>query len=287
MAGAVKGIWVKTVSKSGTKTRFLNNRDKGGISHGDTITLSEYNKLREGQKLSAPQAVSTLKDFVAQGNSVSTPGNTQVDGAKTNTAKTRLSFALKINEDRIAHGLTETAIAFDKDGNLLFSKGGTKNAVNFTPQELTKLKGAVATHNHPAQAGADSYGLDMKNPQHKALHKEMIKAGHDIGISFSADDIALLSVRKMAEIRAVTPNYTYSMKAPKDGWNNLDWNKDIMPVYEKHAKRLNESMIKGFNDGTIANKGEAAIKLNHFVWKAVAKETGMEYSVEKIARAKS
>lgn len=283
MAGKGKGIWVKTVSKNGqTKTRFLNNRDKGGLSHGDTITLAEYNKAKEGKSL-ATQAVSDLKNVPLSPSKVPTQSTIE---SKPVAQKTTLYYALKVNENKIAYDEFESGIALDKNGNILLYKIGTKNAVAFTPQDLQKLEGAILTHNHPAKSAADSFGLNVKDPVQKQLHGEIVKAANDIGMSFSVEDISLLSVRKMNEIRAVTPNYTYSMKAPKSGWDSLDWEKQIVPSIEKHLTRLNGLLAKGFSDGTIANKGEAAVKLNHFLWKAVAQDTGMEYTVEKNVRPK-
>lgn len=193
---------------------------------------------------------------------------------------------LKAIEDKIAYDTVESAIAFDKTGKILFRKNGSESAVNFSSSELKQLEGAIVTHNHPIRTGADTSGLDKNNPLHQQTYNEMVQAGQDIGLSFSAEDIALFSTYRLKEIRAVTPNYTYRMKPPTNGWDGLSWEKQILPLYEKHVKRLSDLFQKGVKNKTIENPGEYAIKLNHMIWTAVAKETGMIYTVEKIKREK-
>jgi hypothetical protein len=59
------------------------------------------------------------------------------------------SRRLKFDEIRIRSQHYETAAVYDANGNEIFVKDGNGNSVNFTPDEIEKLKGAVLTHNHP------------------------------------------------------------------------------------------------------------------------------------------
>jgi len=79
----------------------------------------------------------------------------------------------------------ERAIVVDDAGNVLFDKKGGKSTVEFTPRELSKLKGATLTHNHPK------------------------------GSSFSVEDSRMLFDNELSEIRAVgwqwDTSYLYRM----------------------------------------------------------------------------
>lgn len=100
--------------------------------------------------------------------------------------------ALSSVENRIYNGDTETAVVVDKDGNILIDKSeGKKSEVAFTEEEASKMKDAVVTHNHPSST------------------------------TFSWQDVQLLVMRELSEIRAVAKdgNLVYSLK--KDVLNEL------------------------------------------------------------------
>lgn len=73
-------------------------------------------------------------------------------------------------EDKIRNQSYESAALIDKDGNQIFFKDGEKSQVQFTPDEVASMKGAVLTHNHPSgsmfsnedvamMVGGDLYGI--------------------------------------------------------------------------------------------------------------------------------
>ena len=94
----------------------------------------------------------------------------------------------------------ETLVAVDKNGNVVVDKRGEAFQVKINQAESIAVKDCVITHNHPRgwQAKEDTLGR--------------------IGNSFSIDDIKTAIKDDVAEIRAVTPLYTFSMKRPKNGW---------------------------------------------------------------------
>ena len=94
----------------------------------------------------------------------------------------------------------ETGVLFDRNGNVVIDKRGAKYSVAFTDEECAKMKDCVFTHNHPR---------GWQEPE-KSLGR--------IGNSFSPADMYLAIAHNVSEMRAVTPNYTFAMKRPEEGW---------------------------------------------------------------------
>lgn len=94
----------------------------------------------------------------------------------------------------------ETAVVFDKYGNVIIDKRGDHKSVAFTDDEILRMKDAVFTHNHPK-----GWGFGEKDPQRN-------------GNSFSGEDLDIAIRADLKEIRVVTPKYTFSMKRPEKGW---------------------------------------------------------------------
>lgn len=154
----------------------------------------------------------------------------------------------------------ETAVAFDKDGKVLLDKRGQQFSVTFTDEEAKLLKDTIFTHNHPRGWG----------------HKD--NSMMRIGSSFSDADIITAIRNDIAEIRAVTPNYTFVMKRPEKGWG--------MTYQEASAKikRINNYYLTEFdkriNKGT-TTPNKASIVHWHSVWKVFAENNGFEYLKKK------
>lgn len=150
----------------------------------------------------------------------------------------------------------ETGVLFDKDGNVIIDKRGAKYGVAFTDEECVKMKDCVFTHNHPR---------GWAYPE-KSLNR--------IGNSFSIEDISLATYNDLAEMRAVTPNYTFIMKRPDVGWGDY---KEIEKIIDKENKKLRREFGNRINNDTLT-PGQANITHYHFLWKRVSKLLGWEYS---------
>ena len=150
----------------------------------------------------------------------------------------------------------ETGVLFDKDGNVIIDKRGAKYGVAFTDEECVKMKDCVFTHNHPR---------GWAYPE-KSLNR--------IGNSFSIEDISLATYNDLAEMRAVTPNYTFIMKRPDVGWGDY---KEIEKIIDKENKKLRREFGNRINNDTLT-LGQANITHYHFLWKRVSKLLGWEYS---------
>jgi hypothetical protein len=157
----------------------------------------------------------------------------------------------------------ETAVVFDQEGNVLINKDGSASYVSFTKEELPKMKDAVLTHNHPC-----GWKFSEKSVRH-------------IGSSFSKEDISLAINNDLAEVRAVTPLYTYVMKRPPDGWGML------AGTFTEEYNKFNSNVQKEFYK-IITNSTDAATAIQraesihyHVLWKRLSKEHGIEYTKEK------
>lgn len=149
----------------------------------------------------------------------------------------------------------ETAVAVDLKGNIVVDKSGEHTQVDFTNEELSKLKNCILTHNHPL-----GWGYEEKDIRR-------------IGNSFSINDLLLAVDCNVMEIRAVTPNYTFSMKRPSNGWGISV--KEIESIYNRERKILyKELFIDGIYTLTDAQKETVAL---HILWKKISKEFGWEY----------
>ena len=116
-------------------------------------------------------------------------------------------------ENRIISQTFETAGLY-KDGIQLFEKDGSAHAVNFTNKDIKLMKGATLTHNHPS------------------------------GANFSFDDIGIMSQNDIAEIRAVTKEFTFIMRNPigKISEDDLYDNWDLAIGKVKEMKLNNPNM---------------------------------------------
>lgn len=177
------------------------------------------------------------------------------------TAKRKLYSAVVKTENEIRMNKTfETSVAFDKDGNVILDKRGESRSVSFTKEECEKMKDTISTHNHPS---------GWSYPEKSIMR---------IGNSFSEEDILMAVGNDLAEIRAVTPNYTFALKRPQTGWG--------VPVDEvqKEVQKLNEKIRIDYQDRIrkgIATVNQASITHWHRLCKEISKKYGWEYSKSK------
>src|SRR5205823_5749281 len=102
-------------------------------------------------------------------------------------------------EDELRLLRYESAFAVDAAGNVVLDKAGTSSEIELTDEEVELLRSATSvifTHNHPG-----GWRFPPDDPRHG-------------GNSFSPHDIHLACKCELAEIRAVTPRFRFSMKPP-------------------------------------------------------------------------
>jgi len=101
-------------------------------------------------------------------------------------------------EAKISRNAYETAVVFDKDGNVVFEKEGNEDEVKFALEEISNYSGHILTHNHPC----DSLSLDF---------------GVEITSSFSSDDLWIAHQQGFYEVRVVFYNEIHSFR-----WNKTE-----------------------------------------------------------------
>lgn len=125
----------------------------------------------------------------------------------------------------------ETGVIVDREGKVLVDKRGKSFKVEFSDEECNLMKNAIFTHNHPR---------GWKVPENSIAR---------IGNSFSIEDLSLAVGHDAAEIRAVTPNYTFVMRRPEKGWGvSL---KEFQATYMKENAKLKKEFTQRINAGTL------------------------------------
>lgn len=152
----------------------------------------------------------------------------------------------------------ETGVLFDKNGNVVIDKRGAKYSVEFTDEECAKMKDCIFTHNHPR---------GWQEPE-KSLGR--------IGNSFSPADMYLAIAHNVSEMRAVTPNYTFAMKRPEEGWGIT------ISKFEKLVNRENNKLRAEFtariNNNTLSPT-MASVVHYHILWKRISEKMGWSLSL--------
>lgn len=154
----------------------------------------------------------------------------------------------------------ETGVLFNKDGNIVIDKRGGSRSVQFTKDECLLMNDGIFTHNHP---GAWGYS-----------ENDIMR----IGNSFSIRDIALAVGNNLAEMRAVTPNYTFSMKRPDGGWGISV--EELMKLYNDENRNLRLEFTRRINKDTLTISQASATHF-HILWKRLSKKLGFDYSKMK------
>jgi hypothetical protein len=156
----------------------------------------------------------------------------------------------------------EAAIVVDGEGNIILEKTSeTDYEIAFTEEEITTIRAAsntIFTHNHPR-----GWDYELDDPRH---------AGH----SFSPEDIFLACRAELAEIRAVTPIYRYSMQPPLGGWNESLWNV-LWTIYQTEYAHVNRELTLQVMGNQLA-VDEMEVEIEHLTWTRVAKLLGLVYN---------
>ncbi len=115
------------------------------------------------------------------------------------------SSAIKTAEKKIYKDKVETAILLDSKGNIIFTESsGATNYVQFTPEQLSIMKDANLTHNHPSNS------------------------------TFSGADISLLTYRELKSIRATGENRTYQLTRINGNFSRNEFAKAYTEAYNRN-----------------------------------------------------
>jgi hypothetical protein len=157
----------------------------------------------------------------------------------------------------------ERAAVLDVNGDVVM----TKDAETHRPYELAfseeeilhirSVRDAVFVHNHP-------YGwrYGPEDPR---------RAGY----SFSPEDIFLACKARVAEIRAVSPGYRFSLQAKGVGWQDADWLM-IETIFRGEYVAVNRELTFRVLKGEIT-QAMLQVELLHLTWARFAGVLGLAY----------
>lgn len=137
-------------------------------------------------------------------------------------------------EDTIANKDIEWARVFTADGDIITTKSGSKDQLDLGESP----ENSIVTHNHPTEKGEEKAKL-----------------------TFSGLDLQYAVYYNVKEIRAVSKNYVFSMKRPKNGWGEKAQNDFIEDTYDKFFNNLRNKDAKKERALRARGKRKAADKL--------------------------
>lgn len=171
-------------------------------------------------------------------------------------------------EDKIKDSPVEHAVVIDNNGKVVLSKTGDRTSVDFSWDEVEKMKGAIVTHNHP------NLGWGKDDARSK-------------GLSFSYADLDLAITSEVKEMRAVTSGYRHSLKPNPNGWDkNMYWD-EIWDLSRDTYKKHEGEVYREFASKVITRQMPIDVAegdYHHEVIKRTAKDLGMIYEREEIGK---
>lgn len=169
---------------------------------------------------------------------------------------------IRDKEDQIRPQRFESAYGVMPDGRVVVDKDGERYSVRFSDDEIKAMRGAIFTHNHPR-----GWDVPENNPERQ-------------GNSFSPEDIDVACSAQLAEIRAVTPKWRYSMKPPEGGWNEDYWKTIVKPEYDAAESVVYKAFGQAIQAGTMSID-EARANHYHSIWTRVSERLGLVYTREE------
>ena len=160
-----------------------------------------------------------------------------------------LAKAMTARESEIRNERVENTSVFDDEGNELFRAVGTTHDVKI---DAKTTPNHIVTHNHPGIAGD----------------------------SFSQGDVVNYAFWNAKEIRAVTRNYTYSLKRPEGGWKG--GHEKAYKQAKAKVDRADNAYFKNYKGDMDAADRRISRTYNHRVNKEFAKIMGYEYTKTKV-----
>lgn len=124
--------------------------------------------------------------------------------------KLDLPAVLEREEKKIVSQKYETSIAFDDDGTEIFRKDGNSGSVDFTNEEILRMRGKTVTHNHPNDS------------------------------PFSAKDLRFFAFNRLKEIRAVGKDYTYTISGSVNSARFPEFTKAVSAAQGANTRAIRE-----------------------------------------------
>ena len=183
-----------------------------------------------------------------------------VGGATENGYSATLKRNILSYEHQQRQEKNEAMAFYDDEGNQLARIQGKSDHVSVRKEQVPG-ENLIFTHNHPAALGQTGY--------------------RSIGNSFTPDDMVMAVKFKAKEMRAVTPNYTFSFKRPQGGWNAKQT--EVWRAYDRAMAQVRADGEYYYGRAKMTDVANERYKATywHRVNKIVAKEFGWNYSKKK------
>lgn len=155
----------------------------------------------------------------------------------------------------------EIVVVFDLSGTVVLEVHGGASSVDISPylDQIRTVGGTTLVHNHPL-----GWHFPPDDPRHA-------------GSSFTPEDIETACYAELAEIRAVGPKNTYSMRPPSSlKWSGEYWVNRVQPSQKKHSSALSRSTLHSVREGR-KSREYAEANFWHEVWLLVAGDTALVY----------
>jgi hypothetical protein len=223
---------------------FIRDNFKGGNISGGI-------KIEPVKPTNIPKPVAAIKPPIA------TPTSAPIVKDVVKTLDQIIAVEEKIRKNKSF----ETAVLFDENGIELIRKKGGKRSVRFSTDELNQFADKILTHNHPG-----GWQYDKGSIMH-------------VGNSFSPADVFLAVNHNLAEVRAVTPMYTFILRRPKAGWGIRQ--QELTKGINETAREVHDYLQGVYDQAawphnrTVGARASAAHY--HLIWKRLAKKYNLEY----------
>lgn len=192
--------------------------------------------MAEGPRVkaqSAPVTNSQRERYEAPRTTVSrSRPNRNTEGGLTEAQRR----TVRAEEEAIKSNRYETAVIVNPNGDVLGRARGTSDRVSGADivraaGGVNNLKDAVLIHNHPGKEQQKAFGDTLATR---------------IGSPLSGADLRYAALADMAEVRAVTSNYIYSVRRPAGGWNRNTNVLEVLTRLTNAAGRARANQLYGF-----------------------------------------
>jgi len=177
----------------------------------------------------------------------------------------KLETYLRGKEHEIAGaepGDAEWAVVFDRNGEEILRQRGETHQVEFTNEQLDKMRGQVLTHVHPPERLPSGQVLRNQPP--------------------SPDDALLLIDGGLSQVRVVTEDFHYKLETSQTGKARgmvRQWKKRCQHHRDQQARKLQEGVSQGkMTSEEVKTAMEASsAEHQHQAWMDVADRFGLRY----------
>ncbi len=153
-----------------------------------------------------------------------------------------VKIKVRKGENNLKKQQYESAVVYDQKGNVILKKDGSQHEVEFTLDELKKMKNTIVTHNHPQNttfSPADIYML--KNWELQEVRAAIDKGAYILRMNESIVKLPEFEIFNK-EYEKLYANYLIAYKK-----KHLDWKNDKNRMYRVVQNNVMNQLAKKYN----------------------------------------